>query len=72
MPTIFRPPDAPIAQRRPAGSAAATGQTFISARLPGPIELTRPGTGSNHMTPLLNSTPVDPDITRDPKADNKV
>src|SRR3546814_20509085 len=48
------------------------GQTFIRQRLPGPSELAFPGSGSNHMTPLFSSRPVDGDTTRDPKDDSRV
>ena len=43
-----------------------------SGRLPGAIELGRPGRGSNHMTPLLSRMPVDGDTTLLPNGDSRV
>src|SRR3546814_338072 len=62
-------------RRTPPSSFAISpmkGQTFIRQRLPGPSELAFPGSGSNHMTPLFSSRPVDGDTTRDPKDDSRV
>src|SRR3546814_2116000 len=67
---ILRPPEAPSAKRRPCASPT-TGQIFIKQRRAGATELVLPGSGSNHMMPLLSSMPVDGDTTCDPNADNR-
>src|SRR3546814_21174330 len=72
---ILRPPEAPSAKRRTPPSSFAIspmkGQTFIRQRLPGPSELAFPGSGSNHMTPLFSSRPVDGDNQRPPKDERR-
>ena len=45
---------------------------LFSGSLPGAIELTWPGTGSNHIMPLLRITPVRPATTPEPKPDISV
>ena len=71
-PMILRPPEAPSAKRRPSPSSPMTGQKLPRQRLPGPSEFGLPGSGSNHMMPLLSSRPVDGDTTREPKIDSSV
>src|SRR6266446_10818517 len=57
-PRIRLPPDAPVPNHGRASRATTSGHILVSARLPGMIELGRPGSGSNHITPLFNRTPV--------------
>ena len=45
---------------------------MVRQRLSGASELGLPGSGSNHITPLLSNIPVDGDTTREPKIDSRV
>ena len=45
---------------------------LLSGSLRGAIELTWPGTGSNHIMPLLRTTPVPAATTPEPKPDISV
>src|SRR5262249_36307982 len=69
---ILRPPDAPIARAPIRGETATVGHMLLSGRAPGRIELGRPGTGSNHIMPLLSRMPVAGDSTNEPKRDSRV
>ena len=61
-----RPPLAPSeAQGRPSRERI-TGAMFESGVLPPATEFGRPGSGSNHIMPLLRSTPVPGVVTRLP------
>ena len=67
-------PPARRAERQPGAPPcmATTGHMLDSGRLPGAIELGRPGRGSNHMTPLLSRMPVDGDTILLPNGDSRV
>ena len=45
---------------------------LASGLLPGAIELTRPGTGSNHIMPLFMGMPVSGSTTLEPKRESSV
>ena len=71
--------DAPPAGRaardlraRPSAPVAITGHMLVSGRLPGAMALGVPGVGSNHMTPLLSSTPERGSTTRLPMEESRV
>ena len=55
---ILRPPEAPTASFVPSESSTSAGVMLLSGYFPGMIELTLPGTGSNHIMPLFITTPV--------------
>jgi len=67
-----RPPQAPSATQGAPSCIASTGHILASGRLPGAIELARPGVGSNHIIALFITMPVRGSTTFEPKRDSKV
>src|SRR5581483_7211564 len=69
---ILRPPEAPRPTAPRRSERATVGHMLLSGFAPPRIEFALPGTGSNHMTPLYMTMPVEGDITKEPKRDSKV
>jgi hypothetical protein len=63
-----RPPGDPAAMKAAPFRRTSTGVAADKMRLPGPIDATDPGTGSNHIVALLSVMPVPLTTTADPKA----
>src|SRR4029077_14508591 len=69
---ILRPPGAPQTRNGSPPRRTIVGAPAQSTRLPGAIELGRPGRGSNQYVPFVRTMPVPLIITPDPKPPPRV
>ena len=66
------PPEAPTASSTPSLSITRAGVMLLRGNLPGAMEFTRSGSGSNHIMPLFMMTPDPLGMMPEPKADMTV